>query len=624
MMNEDVYQRAVAEVINGRASFTVWSPGKNKMILHLVHPFDKKYEMKGDEQGWWHLQLEGIEAGTLYYYQPDGERDLPDPASRSQPHGVHGPSELIDQDAYQWHDENWKGLSLEEYIIYELHVGTFTPEGNFEAIIPRLQELKKSGFTAIELMPVAQFPGDRNWGYDGVFPYAVQNSYGGPQALKKLVGACHENGMAVIMDVVYNHIGPEGNYLSFFAPYFSGRYHTLWGDAINFDWEWSDAVRSFFIENTLYWLRNFHIDALRYDAIHAIFDFSPVHFWEELRQEVNDLKPELGRQVHLIAESDLNDPRVLDPITKRGFGFDAQWLDDFHHALYKILHPEDQERYNDFGSMKQLATSLKDGFVHSGQEWVRTRKRSYGGPSTGFAGNRFIAFHSNHDQAGNRPDGARPCMFLDHERMKLAAATLLLSPYIPLIFMGDEYGDDTPFYYFVSHSDEELVEAVRKGRKEEFKDAGFNTEPPDAQSEKTFQDSVLVWDKRKKGNYKIILQWYELLIDMRKTVAPLQNFEKKDLDAAAIGEEALVLTRRSRDGMETLTAYFNFSDREVAIRFPGEGNGKKLLDSKESRWMEPGKSSSIYPSQLEGGQSIFLQPLSVVVYHSGRGKNIES
>lgn len=604
-----------AERKGNATTFTVWAPEKKKMILHLVHPKDEQIEMKKDIEGYWQATVDNLSEDVKYFYKPEGEKDLPDPASRYQPEGVHGPSQVIDHLSYKWNDDGWKGLLIEELIIYELHVGTFTNEGTFEAIIPRLNELKNTGINAIEIMPVAQFPGNRNWGYDGVYPYAVQNSYGGPDGLKKLVDACHQKGIAVILDVVYNHQGPEGNYLTAFAPYFSNRYHTLWGDAINFDWEWSDGVREFYSQNTLYWLEKFHIDGLRFDAIHAIFDFGPVHFWEYLYKQVKELEERHGRKFHLIAESDLNDPRVIDIPEKRGFGFDAQWMDDFHHSLYKILYKEDKDRYNDFGSVRQLAKAYTDGFVYDGKEWAKSRKRNYGASSAGIPGNKFLVFNVNHDQTGNRPDGARLSMLVDPEKTKIAAAALLLSPYIPMLFMGEEYGDDTPFYYFVSHSDPDLVEAVRKGRKEEFKDSGFNAEPPDAQHEKTFKESVIHWEKRKEGKYKLMLEWHRELIHMRQSLPALKNFEKNDISAEPIGEDGLVLIRKSGD--EQLVAFFNFSENELNYSIPSTiTKAKKILDSKEKQWMESLSEGKISPDGIQANQTYSFQPLSVVVYYS--------
>ncbi|MBD0377325.1 MAG: malto-oligosyltrehalose trehalohydrolase, partial [Flavisolibacter sp.] len=517
-----------AEKRDNKTVFTVWAPLKKSMILHLVHPYDRQLPMTKDEEGYWQVEVNDLPDDARYFFMPDGEKDYPDPASRFQPAGVHGPSQVVNHALYRWNDQGWKAMPLEEMILYELHVGTFTPKGTFEAIIPRLDDLKAIGINALQLMPISQFPGNRNWGYDGTFPYAVQNSYGGPEGLKKLVDTCHQKGIAVLLDVVYNHIGPEGNYFSRLGPYFTNKYCTPWGDALNFDGDWSDGVRDYFSDNALYWFEHFHIDGLRCDAIHMVFDNGAVHFWELTHHKVKEWEEKLGRPFYLIAESDLNSPKVIKTPEAGGYGFTAQWLDDFHHALYVLLNKEDKERYYDFGRMEQLAKAYTDGFVLSG-EWVKFRKRKYGTSSAGMPGNKFIVFTLNHDQVGNRVKGERLCMLVNFERAKLAAAAIMLSPYIPMLFMGEEYGDDTPFYYFVSHSDPALVEAVRKGRKEEFKDFGFDVEPPDPQDEKTFNDSKINWDKRKEGRHKILLQWHEELIRLRKTLSVLKNFEKKDI-----------------------------------------------------------------------------------------------
>lgn len=607
-----------AHITGNKTTFTVWAPLKETMVLHLVHPKEERLQMTRDEEGYWQVQVKNLLAGARYFFQPDGGEDVPDPASNYQPEGVHGPSQVIDHAVYKWKDAGWKGLPLEELIIYELHVGTFTEEGTFEAIIPRLDDLKDTGITAIEIMPVAQFPGSRNWGYDGVFPYAVQNSYGGPDGLKDLVDACHRRGIAVILDVVYNHIGPEGNYFSAFGPYFTNRYHTPWGDAMNYDGEWSDGVRHYFCKNALYWLEHFHIDGLRLDAIHAIFDFGAVHFFEQLYQQVEQLQQTLGKTFHLIAESDLNSPRVIKSPLQGGFGFDAQWLDDFHHALYKVLNKEDRERYYDFGAMEQLAKAYTEGFVHSGGEWVRFRKRRYGASSAGIAGNKFIVFNQNHDQIGNRVLGERLSMLVNFEKQKLAAAALLLAPYIPMLFMGEEYGEDTPFYYFVSHSDPELIEAVRKGRKEEFKDFGFTVDPPDAQSDQTFTNSKLHWEKRREGRYHVLLRWYQTLVRLRQTHAVLKNFEKKDARVQVIGEDGFMLFRQSVDRKEKMLCVFNLSEKALTYQVPARmEKGEKILDSRETAWLAgAGVEKEELPSTIEAGASLRLAPLSVVVYYA--------
>lgn len=586
------------------------------MILHLVYPQDRKVEMIKDKEGYFQTTVENVPDDARYFFIPDDEKDYPDPASRYQPEGVHGSSQIVNHSLYQWKDKNWRCPPLEEFIIYELHIGTFTPEGTFEAVIPRLDELKASGITALEIMPVAQFPGNRNWGYDGVYPYAVQNSYGGPDGLKKLVDACHQKGIAIILDVVYNHLGPEGNYFSFFAPYFTDRYHTPWGNAINFDGEWSDGVRDFFSGNALYWFEHFHFDGLRLDAIHSVFDMSAVPFWQLLKQRVVQLQQKLKRPLYLIAESDLNNPRVVKPVTEEGFGFDAQWLDDFHHAVLTLIDAKEKDRYIDFGRMEQLAKAYTDGFVHSG-EWVQFRKRRYGASSAGIPGNKFIVFNQNHDQIGNRVGGERLSMLVDTERLKLAAAALLLSPYIPMLFMGEEYAADTPFYYFVSHSDPQLIKAVREGRKEEFKDFGYDESAADPQAEQTFEGSKIHWPKRGEGKHRIILQWHEELIQMRQTLAALKNFDKNGIQVQPLNQDGFVLLRQSHEANEQLLALFNLSEKELSYTLPERmKKGEKILDARESKWSEANKKEAVFPQQIHAGATVVLLPLSVVVYYS--------
>ncbi|HEY1870667.1 MAG TPA: alpha-amylase family glycosyl hydrolase, partial [Chitinophagaceae bacterium] len=379
----------------GNTKFIVWAPLKKRMILHIVYPFEKKIEMQKDDSGYFHAETK-TENGSRYFFMPEEEKDLPDPASKFQPHGVHGPSEVIDEN-FEWADANWKGIPFEDLVLYELHAGIFTNEGTFEAIIEKLDHLISTGINAIEMMPIAQFPGNRNWGYDGVFPFAVQNSYGGPWGLKKLVNACHQKGIAVFLDVVFNHLGPEGNYLEQFGPYFTDKYKTPWGKAINFDGQYSDAVRDFFSDNAIYWFEYFHIDGLRFDAIHEVHDAGSKHFWQFMHQNIRKLEQRLGRSFYTIAESDLNDPKVVGSAELGGFDFSAQWLDDFHHALYTLV---DRERgkilYADFGNINQLAKAYKDGFVHSG-EYVDFRKKKFGASSAGVPGNKFVVFIDNHD-----------------------------------------------------------------------------------------------------------------------------------------------------------------------------------------------------------------------------------
>jgi maltooligosyltrehalose trehalohydrolase len=592
--------------------FTIWAPLRNTMRIHVVDP-ELKADMQKDEDGYFTVTLQNIKPGTRYFFMPDGEGDIPDPASHYQPETVHGPSQVVDHTNFQWTDDLWKGLPFKELVIYEIHVGTFTKDGTFQAIIPRLDDLRDVGVNALELMPVTQFPGNRNWGYDGVFPYAVQNSYGGPDGLRKLVDACHQKGIAVFLDAVYNHVGPEGNYFSRFGPYFNNKYSTPWGGAINYDGEWSDGVRDYFSRNALYWFAYYHIDGLRLDAVHMLFDNGAVHFWHYLNEKVSALSLRLGRPLYLIAESDFNSPRVVNSPAVGGYGFTAQWLDDFHHALYVLVHKKGRERYIDFGTMQQLSKAYTDGFVHSG-EYVSFRKRRHGTSSAGIAGDKFVVFNLNHDQVGNRPLGERLCVLVDNERLKLATAALMFAPYVPMLFMGEEYADRSPFFYFVSHSDPALVEAVRKGRKEEFKDFGTGGESPDPQDEKTFTASKLQWDKRKEGSHMTMLLWHKTLIGFRKQTPAMRNFTKNDVRTHVIDQNALIVYRQEVGGKNPVICLMNFSEAMIECAFPYDGSWVKLLDSRAPEWNENGKVVDLMPATITAQAKISIMPLSATVY----------
>ena len=605
-----------------RCRFVIWAPEKNNMTLQIVHPHLKMIEMKRDQRGYFHAVVNDINPGDQYFFMP-GKKGFPDPASYFQPLGVHGPSAVVDHAAFQWRDEAWRGLPFQKLILYEIHVGTFTKQGTFAAIIPLLDELASTGVNAIELMPIAQFPGSRNWGYDAVFPYAVQNSYGGPGGLKALIDACHKKRIAVFLDVVYNHLGPEGNYFLEFGPYFTKKYQTPWGDALNFDGEWSDGVREYFSNNALYWFQNYHVDGLRLDAIHTIFDIGAVPFWELTWHKIKALEQKLGKHFYMTAESDLNSPRVVQFPEAGGFGFTAMWLDDFHHALYVLLDENGKKLYGDFGSLEQMAKAYTDGFVHSG-EFVDFRKRRYGASSVSLPGERFISFNQNHDQVGNRVKGERLSMLVSLEKQMIAAAALLLSPYIPMLFMGEEYGDDTPFYYFVSHSDKELIAAVREGRKKEFEKFQWTTEPPDPQDEKTFLNSKLQWKKRKTGHHQSLLQWHKALITLRQRHPALQSFNKNNVRVNIIEEKGLALYRKSDDGNHQLACLFNFSSTEINYTFP-PGSWEKILDSKDNKWHDKKiESNNSSPLFSKGNEKIKLLPFSISIYQTKQINNFHS
>ncbi|MEN6455851.1 MAG: malto-oligosyltrehalose trehalohydrolase [Prolixibacteraceae bacterium] len=599
--------------------FKVWAPCKTNMQLHLVHPFDRTIGMQRDGDGYFVAEVEAP-PGTRYYFKPDSKTDYPDPASHFQPEGVHGPSEVVDHSLFHWQDRDWKGIPFKKLILYELHVGTFTEEGTFEAIIPFLEDLADVGINALELMPVSQFPGNRNWGYDQTYPYAVQNSYGGPDGLKKLINACHQTGIAVFLDVIYNHLGPEGNYFHHFGPYFSDKYKTPWGEALNFDGEWSDGVREYFAGNALHWFENYHADGLRCDAIHMVYDSGAVNFWELTTEKVKALEQELGRSFYLIAESDLNSPKVIQSPHIGGYGFTAQWLDDFHHALYVLLDKKGKNYYTDFGQVEQLAKAYTDGFVHSG-EYVFFRKRKHGASSAGIKGDKFVIFIQNHDLIGNHPSTARLGGAVNFEQLKIAAAALMLSPYVPMLFMGEEYGEESPFFYFMSHSEEELIKAAREGRKKEFENFNWEVDPPDPQDEATFLRSKIQWYKRTDGKHAILLKWYKKLISLRKSTPILWNFSKNDVRISVAGQQVLALLRQSADGMEKLIAIFNFSDETAAYTFPYPDYGwVKLLDSKKAEWMitRDREESGIHPERIVSGEQIICKPQSFILYQSSK------
>jgi maltooligosyltrehalose trehalohydrolase len=506
----------VTALSRNRYRFVVWSPAPEVSLA--VYGRDRQLVPMSREKCGFHAAELQVEPGTQYRYRLSNGRELPDPASRWQPDGVHGASAVVDTSAFRWTDSEFAAPSLAETIVYELHVGTFTKEGTFAAAIPHLSTLADLGVTTIEVMPIAQFPGTRNWGYDGVYPFAVQNSYGGPVGFQQFVNAAHAHGLAVILDVVYNHLGPEGNYLGAYAPFFSNRYHTPWGEAVNFDDAQSPAVREFFIQNALYWLDQFHVDALRLDAVHGIFDFSAHHILAELNERVQGLSRRTGRKRHVIAESDLNDARLLHSPERGGYGLDGQWSDDFHHSVHTLLTGEQQGYYADFGSIDDLDAILRQGWRYSGQ-YSRYRQRCHGNSPEGISPDRLVVFTQNHDQVGNRAQGDRLSQLVDFPSLVLAAGVMLLSPFIPLIFMGEEYGEVHPFQYFTSHSDPALIEAVRKGRTEEFAAFGWAGDVPDPQDEHTFERCILDFTLRDAEPHRSLWNLYKSLIAIRKRFA---------------------------------------------------------------------------------------------------------
>lgn len=597
-----------AVILDGnRCRFRVWAPEAETIGLHVLAPGERFVALEREANGYHQAVVEGIAPGARYLFRlPDG-RELPDPASRFQPLGVHGPSEVVALGSSGWQDSSWSGLPFEDYIIYELHVGTYTSEGTFGAIIPFLPDLGDLGVTAIEIMPVAQFPGSRNWGYDGVYPFAVQNTYGGPQGLQRLVNAAHLCQLAVVLDVVYNHLGPEGNYLGGYGPYVTDRYRTPWGPAMNFDGRYSDEVRRYFVENALYWLQEFHVDALRLDAIHGIVDTSAVPFLADLELAVESLAQRTGRKLWVIAESDLNDARVIRAPEQGGYGLRAQWSDDFHHAVHVLLTGEQNGYYADFGGIGPLAATLREGWFFSGQH-SKFRRRRHGNSPHGLPADRFVVCCQNHDQVGNRAAGDRLSTIVDFERLKLAAAVTLLSPFIPLLFMGEEYGETAPFQYFTSHSGPDLIEAVRRGRREEFASFEWDREIPDPQADATFLRSKLSYTQRTHGAHPMLWQFHRELIRFRH-----EHWRTGKQQVEVEGFE-MSLALRCSSVKSTSLALFSFgaAPENVSVACLA-GTWRKLLDSCDKRWQGPG---SALPAviQSNGRIALPLAPTSCAVY----------
>ncbi len=592
---------------DGSCSFTVWAP-KAQSVEVLLNE-EKKIPLTTQPYGYWSAQVDTAKPGDLYHFLLDGEKKRPDPAAIAQPGGVHGPSEVIDLQGYLWQDQDWRGIPMEDMILYELHVGTFTPEHTFAGIEKKLDYLVDLGINTLELMPIAQFPGARNWGYDGVYPFAVHHDYGGPLGLMQLVDACHQKGIAVLLDVVYNHFGPEGNYTSDFGPYFTDTYHTPWGMAINFDDAYCDAVRQFFIQNALMWLRDFHIDGLRLDAVHAIKDLSARHFLSELSDAVRQLRQTQQRPLTLIGECDLNDAKYINPHQVGGYALDGQWIDEFHHALRAYLTGEQSGYYSDFGTFDQIRKAFEKTYVYNGI-YSQHRKKTFGSSAEDNPYSQFVVFSQNHDQVGNRMLGERLTTTVDFETLKLCAGAVLLSPYVPMLFMGEEYGETNPFQYFVSHTDPELVEAVREGRKREF--AYFiqeGIEAPDPQAEETFLHSSLSWEMDAPER-QTMLAYYKKLIALRKEHPALVDKDRKSMKVHVPQDEVLVLERTSHIGGNKFKLFcvLNFSNEAVTVSLPGDSTKlDRLLDSADTQWKGQGVLSGKIPS-------VSLQRKSIAVY----------
>ncbi len=584
--------------------FTVWAPNHERVALCVESPESRIIEMTKDDRGYWRAAA-AAPPGARYRYALSDDRRWPDPASQWQPEGVHAASATVDHRAFSWSDASWRGRPIEEYVIYEMHPGAFTPGGDFDAARGKLNYLVDLGVTAVEIMPVAQFPGERNWGYDGVYPFAVQNSYGGPASLKQFVDACHRAGLSVILDVVYNHLGPEGNYLWQYGPYFTTRYCTPWGEALNFDDAYSYGVRDYFAANAVFWMEQYHIDALRLDAVHGIYDFGAKHILAEIAEAVHALRERNGRSNYLIAESDLNDTRLITSPARGGFGLDAQWSDDFHHALHTVLTGERRGYYEDFGSLEDLAKAFSDGFVYDWR-YSKHRKRRHGSSSAQIPGSKLVACIQNHDQVGNRMLGERLSSLVSFDSLKAAACALLTAPYIPLLFMGEEYGETNPFLYFVSHTDPDLIEAVRKGRREEFAAFQWEGEPPDPESEETFLRSNLDWARLNHESHALLHTLYRRLIALRKELPALRDFKKENVTVRSVAKDVLAYARGGESNAVVclLNVGSNIAEFDCGIVCNGS---RKILDTADERWGGPG---SPLPELLNADQNYSLSPQS--------------
>jgi maltooligosyltrehalose trehalohydrolase len=550
-------ERGALPLADGATRFSVWAPTARQVEVVLTREGAiEPHRLVRGPDGVHHGTIRRVPAGTDYSYRLDGGPDRPDPVSRWRPHGVHGPTRIVDPGAFHWSDESWRGIEAPDLVIYELHVGTFTPAGTFDGVVERLPAVRDLGITAIEIMPVAEFPGSRNWGYDGVSPYAVQSSYGGPNGLKRLVDAAHRAGLAVLLDVVYNHLGPEGNYLAEFGPYFSDRHKTAWGEGFNLDGPDSDEVRRYLVDNAVHWVTEYHLDGLRLDAADRIMDLSPLHIAEEIGDAVHAQGGALGRRTLVVAEIDANDPRWVRGRDVGGYGLDAHWSDDFHHAVHAALTGERTGYYADFGGPGAVAKVLAERYVNDGR-YSAHRRRRHGRPAMGVPADRFVVCIQNHDQTGNRARGERLAALVSADALRLAAAILLLSPYLPLLFMGEEHGEINPFLYFTSHGDPVLVEAVRQGRRREFEAFVWNGEIPDPQAEDTFERSRPRWERADSPDGARIRALYRDLLRLRRSESALRP------GAAAVrvrhDDSAGWVAVRYQKGGEVLEGVFNLS-----------------------------------------------------------------
>jgi maltooligosyltrehalose trehalohydrolase len=595
----------------GSILWRVWAPFASEVSLVLIDGNERRaIAMQSESRGFHLAILRGVLEGQRYAYRLDGGPERQDPCSLWQPDGVDGFSAVVIPDRFSWTDQDWTGVPQAELVFYELHVGTFTVEGTFDAIIPRLRDLRELGITAIEIMPVAQFPGSRNWGYDGVLPYAAQNTYGGPHGLQRLIDACHACGLAVYLDVVYNHFGPESNYLGEFGPYFTDRYKTPWGAAINYDRAGCDAVRDFVLDNVRMWLEEFHVDGLRLDAVDAIFDMGARHILRAIKEAANKAGANRGWPAIVTAESDLNDPRLLYPVERGGYELDAQWMDDYHHAAHTFFTDERHGYYIDFGDASPLAQVLERPFLYN-WDYSAFRDRKHGARPEGLSGNRFIVCLQNHDQVGNRASGDRLNTLLESRAtQRLAASFLLLSPYLPLLFMGEEYGEENPFPFFCSFRGAELQKAVQEGRRREHSAHHQQALVPDPCAEATFTSARLSWSWPEGSERLGLRRLYRDLLTARREWPALKDLVCRSARLIRDHDRGMLLEAHFGASPErSVHALFNLENRPIALA-ADSGTGQNLLFSSESESYRGGRTQFRRIHELLAHECVVFGPSS--------------
>lgn len=595
-------------------AFRVWAPYCEEVEVRLLDA--RRYvRLQPEAGGYFSGIVEGVAPDERYFYRLDSEKERPDPASQSQPDGVHGPSQVVDQ-SFAWRHPVCAPLSLRNSVFYELHVGAYTPDGTFDAVIPHLPGLADLGVTALQIMPVAQFPGARNWGYDGVQLFAPHSAYGGVNGLKRLVDAAHGHGLAVMLDVVYNHLGPEGNYLWDYGPYFTDRYKSPWGAGINLDGPDSDPVRRFFMANAVYWLSRYHFDGLRLDATHELLSFSARPFLGELTAQIADWAARDNRHVHIIAENDQSNRLLTLSRDANGLGLDGQWLDDFHHVLHVALTGESDGYYIDYQDFTLLPKVLGERFAYTGA-YSPIRRRQHGTWAGDVPADRFVASTQTHDQVGNRMLGERLSTLTDFDGLKLAAGLLLTSPFTPMLFMGEEYGETAPFLFFTSHGDADLIEGVRRGRAQEFAAFDWRGEPPDPQGEETFARSKLNHALANQGTHALLYALYKELLAMRRAYPALTNPGPDDTLVYHHGKNRMICVER-RFGRQTLRVFLNFElTHTVGLDVPGgDVAWRRVLDSRDARWSPKADPDLSPPATIGAAESytVSLAPKAFAVY----------